>query len=586
MAFGRRRRIAGSRWHPAAVAARDRGGRGRSFVALLLLSSFLDAAVARDSGRGNADEAVLSASVAEASGRKLRREITAAAAASTEDDPSELLEVAGAEQQRSAASESAQHHGALLRSEAHAREAEVQAHDASASGGAGALAEGSVASASASDVSLGFSLTVDGLWHAYPNLEKKVTLLEDAVVLIRYQIATIAGGGSLFSRIVIDNAPVDASHSGEGDVQFASNYGMYAQHMALGAHDIRLEYKVLAAAGTSPGYAVTADPNAFGANFHLNLMVLPEAVVFEAHPKWLYKFKHDVFEQTQGLQKDVTVTAPTPILCFYQIVGPGGNNKAQARLFRNGLEQQESRSVTGDLARAQLSGLYTALVPEGRHYFTVKSKHVGNDNIFRPESDWMVRFMEILQLPESHVYNYQDESHYNVAHGAAKNWKGLHDHEIDLDKEHYVIATYSISWKCAGGNLLNYMTIDGVEKKETRTRTGNVKYCSGEGMWMGLLGPGAHRFSTKYTASKNMPMTAAEMADFGSRSMNVIVLPRISGVVDPNGGSLLQQASSTSLNGSTLLSSGAMLTSDLERQVREGRAPLELVGRVANLGRR
>eukprot|EP00929_Paragymnodinium_shiwhaense_P114474 TRINITY_DN82882_c0_g1_i1.p1 TRINITY_DN82882_c0_g1~~TRINITY_DN82882_c0_g1_i1.p1 ORF type:complete len:629 (-),score=159.01 TRINITY_DN82882_c0_g1_i1:9-1895(-) len=383
-----------------------------------------------------------------------------------------------------------------------------------------------------------FRLTNIDMWTPWPGLERPVTLSSDCVVLIHYQTATETGGVHLFSRLMIDDSPVKETTSAQGYQKYASTFGLVAVHMKAGYHTIVVQYRT-----ANAGVAVNF-PEGGGEwqTLALNVVVLPDAELAVNRPRWQFKLcSNDIWCAWQGFSLEVMAETEMPTMAFYSAVVHGKNELLVSKLMVDGHDWKMTRSVAGNEAYAQNTGIFVATVPPGMHLWDVKYKSKAIDNYFDPGSDWMMRSLTVLMIPDAETYTTSDETNFTTSPGTWGTWKGL-SKRLSLVNEHYVLATYSVALESHNDvvnetSVMSVLYVDGVEQKATRSRCGDTQYCSLLGFWVGVLKEGTHYFDVKYKTPAELFLE--EGSSISTRALSIVVLPKVASEVR----SLLQEGS-------------------------------------------
>jgi len=414
-------------------------------------------------------------------------------------------------------------------------------------------------------------------WWLWPGLNRTFTTVSDCVVIAQYQVSVETDKrDKVAARVVLDGAPLQNTRSVSGNTKYANLFGIFLLHVAAGTHWVGVQYK-------------TVYPFAFIGDTEwetrtLNVLTLPEAQLDAVTPAWTFRLNAGgIWSEWQGFEQELILEKETPTFAFYSTSCYGKNTMMASKMFVDGHEKPETRSVTGNTKFAFTFGMFIDYVPAGSHVWTVKYKQVARDNYFLEDGDgrdWMNRNMAVVSLPDALLYKTHDDSAFTTQIGGPHKWKGL-EKQIGLTTDRYVIATYTVAWKLTTdtdtvGVLKSHMVINGNEMPGTRSICGETQYCTLTGMWMGMLQAGTHTFKAKYTSEREYPMEDG-LEDYGNRNLNIIVLSRVSSLL-----SLLQQEERSQAGGSdstSFIDLGSQLKNitEMEKQIREGRASKQLM---------
>merc|ERR1719217_239193 len=192
----------------------------------------------------------------------------------------------------------------------------------------------------------------------------------------------------------------------------------------------------------------------------------------------------------------------------------------------------------------------------------------------------MNRALSVVQLPGADVYNFVGQSNFDTSPtGIFETLNGLNQ-KITLPADRYVLAFYSAAFDGKSSlsdyaRLTSRMIVDGMERKQSRSRWGDVRYCQLTGMWFGVLTAGEHAFAVQYRTTAALTMNMAE--DYQNRVLTIISLSEVGTEV----ASFLEEEQRHGNNGddgsvfdvSTFLKGVA----DVEKQVHDGTAPKHII---------
>ena len=201
-------------------------------------------------------------------------------------------------------------------------------------------------------------------------------------------------------------------------------------------------------------------------------------------------------------------------------------------LFVDGVEQPQTRFVTGDTLYHTNLGVYMGTLSAGMHSFEVKytaSQAFQIDFDEKKAKRWERQHLGIIvfgPVPSILVPIVYTAPVPLNGGGVLSVWSGLVATVTVPSDDSLVIATYQVSSeRFSGVSILLFaaLYIDEEEQPQTRSISGNVKHPSTAGIYLGMLSAGEHTFKVKYrlTATGSFSGSATDMA---ARALNVAVL--------------------------------------------------------------
>jgi hypothetical protein len=202
-------------------------------------------------------------------------------------------------------------------------------------------------------------------WVVWPGLRKEISLKFDCVVLVQYQTSSFVYNTHLMSRLMIDDQPMPGSTSAVGNTLYGTTFGFFVDWLSAGKHVIHAEYR------TGSGYLDDlVKENRFahaGDDWQtrsLNVLVLPEAELSIARPQWKFRLQPTNHWHTwQGFDLETNLTEETPVLALDTAVCSGKNKFLASKMYIDGHEKKQTRSVAGGTAYAQNTGFWAGNVP-------------------------------------------------------------------------------------------------------------------------------------------------------------------------------------------------------------------------------
>jgi len=385
-----------------------------------------------------------------------------------------------------------------------------------------------------------FDFADTNLWTTYPSLRKEIDLKENCILLIQYQTSSYVHYSHFISRLVIDGKSVPASHSAVGKTHIGSTFGFFLNSLKAGYHIVELQYRTHQGKDKN-GSRVTNTFSEGGLEWQtvgLNLLAFPEGSVTAVWPHWKFRITgSNHWHPWQGSWVETNYTEETPVLAMYTANIRGSKGFLASKMFVDGLERKQTRSVAGRTFFAQNTGFFVDTVPEGLHTWTVKFRHDARHNFFRADSEWTNRGLTVLGMPDADTWTVHDDSPFTTEGGDDffRALKGL-DKKISLVADRYILASYSVAINATQANgepsmLKGVLHINGVEMTQTRSTCGDVEFCQLTGMYMGVLQAGTHDLKVMYSTKQVLEMGTEYDDEYRNRAMSIIALSRTTSAI-------------------------------------------------------
>lgn len=448
-----------------------------------------------------------------------------------------------------------------------------------------------VQAASALNPLSAFTFSSADEWSLWPGLRKEINLYSDCVVLAQYQTAADASNSHMLSRMLVDSTEVVATRSAQGNTKYASNFGIFVDHLSAGPHVFEVQYRTSAVNNKFVSGGMDWQTRA------LNVLALPEANVNDVNPRWQFKLSSaDLWSEWQGFRQEQILDLPTPTIGIYTAVVDGKNMFLASKIFLDSQEIKESRAVAGDTTFAQNTGFFAGILAPGKHSWTVKYRTKSRNNLFK-DNEWMARSLNIVTLPGADMWSVYDDSEFTTSDdGTFRPWKGL-EKKVTLTADRYVLVMYSVAVQShtddvASSSVKSTLRVNGLEQKQARSRCGVSRYCQLNGMWMGVLSVGTHDFKAMYSTTSVLKMQEG-LEDYQNRALFIVALSTVSSAISsgqPAGTGDGNDATATGNNAESSASSFIDLAghlqglTDMEKQVRAGTAPEHVMKKLRAAG--
>jgi len=233
----------------------------------------------------------------------------------------------------------------------------------------------------------------------------------------------------------------------------------------------------------------------------------------------------NVWSEYPALSRTISLDVTRVVMATYQVAGWVPHTYLTSKLFVDGIEQPQTRSIAGNTLYVSNFGVFYASLPAGEHTFVVKYRttHEAAQSL---EWDWGGLALNVAVLPVCDSCTLVSRAPVDFTALSNLNrwtmWPGL-ETLVDLKTRRTVLASYQADGY-SFSHVLSKLFVDGVEQKSTRSIAGNTVYWSNMGFYMASLPAGRHRFHVSYRTPGRVTHGPGG-SDWQTRGLNVLVLP-------------------------------------------------------------
>lgn len=226
-----------------------------------------------------------------------------------------------------------------------------------------------------------------------------------------------------------------------------------------------------------------------------------------------------------ALSQTISLDVTRVVMATYQVAAWVPHTYLTSKLFVDGVEQPQTRSIAGNTLYVSNFGAYYAMLPAGEHTFVVKYRTT-NEAAQSLEWDWGNLALNVAVLPvcDSCTLTSRAPVDFTALSNLNKwsKWPGL-ETLVDLKTRRTVLASYQADGY-SFSHVLSKLFVDGVEQKSTRSIAGDTVYWSNQGFYMASLPAGQHRFHVSYRTPGRVTHGPGG-SDWQTRGLDVLVLP-------------------------------------------------------------
>lgn len=242
-------------------------------------------------------------------------------------------------------------------------------------------------------------------------------------------------------------------------------------------------------------------------------------------PAGMFELSSSLWTQWPGLTRSVVLDRGMSVFATYQAFLHGSSTFLAARLFVDGVEQPQARSVTSGTSGLKLWGCFVGLLEQGTHVLTVQYRTTGVDSDLSDPRGWHFQALDVVPLPWAtiQVARPNDTSQLRMQK-AWLDWPGLLK-AVVLAKQSVILAAFQIAMEAPASNLSIALFINDLEQSSTACAVEQVAVAACAGIYIGSLGAGQHTFAVKFKGSGGAVELLKGGRDWQTSALSVAVLP-------------------------------------------------------------
>jgi len=246
----------------------------------------------------------------------------------------------------------------------------------------------------------GFKLNSADLWSDWQGFEQEFSFDEDTPVLAFYSISCYGKNTFLGSKMFIDGHEKKATRSVNGNTEYGSNIGFFADTMLAGAHTWTVKYRTQ----SRNNFFMEDSTGNDWMNRVMSVVQLPGSSIHKVYSDEEYTTAAtQTWTTWKGLEKELKLDSDRYVIAFYSVATKAHSRDVQVSTVRgrmdiNDNEQTQTRSRCGNVKYCQLLGMWMGMLSVGTHSFKVKYATASALTMEAGGEDWGNRALNIIVL--------------------------------------------------------------------------------------------------------------------------------------------------------------------------------------------